>query len=167
MTSVRLTIESTTAAVKADQQFNIRGRISSDRGALKGAAISLRSMGRDLANTLSGIEGDFQFKLDAKNFPPGKIGLVAHFTPAMIWRRSASSNKIQITVLPPTPIPVRFIGVDTRLETEDGGELEFRHRFAPRFTIPPLSTSNLQPSVTCFSPWPSLPHKASDRNAAN
>lgn len=107
VSSVTLTMQAERTAVQPEEKLRLTGSVSDARGALDGATIGLEAMGRHVASTLS-ERGRFRFELRAEDFPPGPVDLVARFSPTVLWRRPAASPSVQVTVLPPTPIPPRL-----------------------------------------------------------
>jgi hypothetical protein len=108
VSSVQLVLGTDTQTVGADDELVLRGSISDAKGGIAGATIHLEAMGKHAASARSDPAGAFSFKLFAEDYPPGRLDLVARFTPDVIWRRTASSNPVKVEILPPKPIPVRL-----------------------------------------------------------
>jgi hypothetical protein len=111
VTKVQLTLTAKQHAVQTDEELHLAGTVADSRGGIGNATVSLEAMGRHVTSALSDADGSFSFDLRAKDFPPGPLDLVARFTPAMIWRKAASSASVQVIILPPTPIPVRLYAI--------------------------------------------------------
>lgn len=108
VSKVELSLSATRQSVRADDDLELTGQISAAGGGIQSVTINLEVMGRHEMSSLSGVDGRFSFRLTAKDYPPGELDLIARFSPDVIWRREASSNDVKITILPPTPIPVRL-----------------------------------------------------------
>ena len=106
-----ITLRSATPEVHTDEEMQLSGTVADSRGPIRGAAVGLEAMGRHVASTLADEAGNFFFELRAKDFPPGSLDLAARFTPSVTWRRASTSPPVQITILPPTPIPVRLYAI--------------------------------------------------------
>lgn len=111
---VSLTLQAPELEVAADGEIVLAGIVRDTRAALAGATVALEAMGRHTASALSDGAGHFAFRLSASEFPPGRLELVARFTPTQIWHRAAASPLLAITILPPRPIPVgRYLALTT------------------------------------------------------
>ncbi len=108
VTTPELKISANALQIKADAEMTIAGRILDDGGAIEKAPIELWVMARSIQTTLSAADGSFRFSLKAKQFPPGPLNLVAVYHPTIIWRHAARSNPLEIMILPPRPIPLRY-----------------------------------------------------------
>jgi len=109
--AVQLTLRSSSSAVHTDDMVRLSGKASDSRGPISGGTISLEAMGRHVSSALSGEDGTYTFELRAKDFPPGPLDLMTHFTPTVLWRRPASSPALKVTILPPTPIPLHLYAI--------------------------------------------------------
>lgn len=108
VSAVTVTLSAERSAVEPEEELALTGRVTDARGPVTGATVGLEAMGRHVASVLTEERGSFRFELRARDFPPGPLDLVARFTPTAIWRRPAVSPGVQVTVLPPTPIPARL-----------------------------------------------------------
>jgi hypothetical protein len=111
---VSLTLQAPELEAAADGEIVLAGTVRDTRAPLAGATVALEAMGRHTASALSDGAGHFAFRLSAAEFPPGRLELVARFTPTQLWHRAAASPLLAITILPPRPIPVgRYLALTT------------------------------------------------------
>ncbi|MCA9671095.1 MAG: carboxypeptidase regulatory-like domain-containing protein [Myxococcales bacterium] len=104
---VNVTLQANAKEVDADGDIRLRGVVRARSGAIEGAAVSVHGMGRHLAAVRTDNEGRFSIELKASAFAPGPLDLVAHFTPAVMWRRRSRSTPVRLVVKPVNPIPAR------------------------------------------------------------
>lgn len=135
VTPVQVTLFSHRQTFDVDDTPQVQGRITDSQGPIDRATLSLEVMGQPVASTISTEKGGYQFKIRAADYPPGPVDVEVSYTPGVIWRRPARSNRIQLTIRPPRPIPIHL------------------------YAIPVAITATVMLALLLVRLWPTLKHR--------
>lgn len=103
-TPVTLSLAAEELEVPADGEVSLSGRLQDLLGPVAGGTVSVSAQGRHLESLRSDEDGAFALRIDAEELPTGQLELEASFSPAVVWRGAARAA-VELTLLPPRPIP--------------------------------------------------------------
>lgn len=104
-----ITLEAGSTSLEYESKFKARGAVSDARGGpIAGEPVALVAGARRLAETLTGDDGAFSFKVSASEFGEGKHNVQAVFEPTKSHFRSDRTELVSITVAAPQPVPVSY-----------------------------------------------------------
>lgn len=85
------------------------GRVTDEDGAgVARAAVALIADNRRVAQTVTGKDGAFRFRIEAEALGEGDSQLQASVEPTEGWMRASSSDVVQVTVAAPQPVPIAY-----------------------------------------------------------
>jgi hypothetical protein len=108
-TATTTTMQLRSREVAYEDDVVASGKVVDEDGAgVARASVALVSDNRRVAQTVTGKDGTFRFRVEAEAIGQGESQLQSSVEPTEGWMRGSSSEVIQVTVAAPQPVPIAY-----------------------------------------------------------